>query len=285
MPFKSTTWNTFISPFSNSFTNTFFGLGATLDADAAAYIAAIESTGESVTDTQKASIDHFYVSAKSDGYYSSLKRVYLPIWGAAAPNAIDMISRASGTFNGGVTHSDGVVQGDGSSGYFAFGVSPASESLTLESSCLFHLTYSIGSVTGFRRPIGCENSASQILNLAQSGSLQVFDAYSTSGGRVTASLGNATGIVLGSREGGSRSIYRRNSSGFSTLVSTSGADSGFIPTTIMSAMAHTTSSTVANYSNDEYGAYGMALGLDSTDSQDFTLALKNLWEGCTGLSL
>jgi len=26
MPFKSTTWNTFISPFSNSFTNTFFGL-------------------------------------------------------------------------------------------------------------------------------------------------------------------------------------------------------------------------------------------------------------------
>lgn len=255
------------------------------DSDAAAYVAVIESAGASVTDVQKSAIDDFYGQAKTSGYYSSLKRLYLPIWGAAAPNAVDMITRSSGTFNGSVTHSDGVVQGDGSTGYFDFGTSPASDSLTLASSCLFHLTYSIGSVAGFRRPVGCENSGSQTANLAQSGSIQVFDAHSTSGGRVTASPGNIVGIVLGSRTSGNRSIYRRNSSGFSTLVSASGANSGSMPTTPMSAMAHTTSSSIANYSNDEYGAYGMALGLDSTDSQDFTANIEGLWSTCTGLSL
>jgi hypothetical protein len=89
-----------------------------LDPDAKGYIDAVVTAGATVSATQKKAINTFVKTGKSDGWYSSIKRMYLPIWASAAPNAIDMIGRTSGTFNGTVTHGAGYVQGDGSTGYF-----------------------------------------------------------------------------------------------------------------------------------------------------------------------
>jgi hypothetical protein len=110
-----------------------------LDPDAKAYIAAVETAGATVNATQKAAINTFVKTGKSDGWYSSIKRMYLPIWASAAPNAIDMIGLTSGTFNGTVTHSGGVCAGGWKHGVF---------SLTLEHqpSALGLATTSIGAV-------------------------------------------------------------------------------------------------------------------------------------------
>jgi hypothetical protein len=101
-----------------SLSNMLGGGSLTLDPDARAYIAAVETAGGTVSATQRTAVSDFYRAGKSAGWYSSIKRLYLPIWAAAAPNAIDMIGLTSGTFNGTVTHSAGYVQGNGSTGYF-----------------------------------------------------------------------------------------------------------------------------------------------------------------------
>ncbi len=68
-----------------------------LDPDAKAYINAVVGAGATVTSTQRNAINNFYKTGKKDGWYSQLKRMYLPIWAAASPNAIDMVVRTSGT--------------------------------------------------------------------------------------------------------------------------------------------------------------------------------------------
>jgi hypothetical protein len=45
------------------------------------------------------------------------------------------------------------------------------------------------------------------------------------------------------------------------------------------------SSGLSEPTNAELGSYGYMLGLSDADTDIFTLALKNLWETCTGLTL
>jgi len=93
------------------------GMVGGLDPSAKGYIDAVTAAGATVTSAQRGYINNFYKSAKAD-YYTSLKRLYLPIWGVAAANAIDMIGLTSGTFVGGVTHASGYITGNGTTGYF-----------------------------------------------------------------------------------------------------------------------------------------------------------------------
>jgi hypothetical protein len=99
-----------------SLSNMLGGGSLTLDPDARAYIAAVETAGGTVSATQRTAVSDFYRAGKSAGWYSSIKRLYLPIWASAAPNAIDMIGLTSGTFIGTVTHAAGYAQGDGTTG-------------------------------------------------------------------------------------------------------------------------------------------------------------------------
>lgn len=80
-----------------------------LDADAAAYIDALVSGGATVTSVQSDAIDTFIRAEKSGSRWDLIKRLYLPIWELAAPNAICMRSLTSGTFVNGWTHNMGEV--------------------------------------------------------------------------------------------------------------------------------------------------------------------------------
>ena len=84
----------------------------------AAYVAAIRATGITVTSTQQAAISTFISGEVAAGRWSKHKRLYFPIWGLAAANAICMKSLLSGTFSGGVLHStnDGVYVTNGGAG-------------------------------------------------------------------------------------------------------------------------------------------------------------------------
>jgi hypothetical protein len=234
-----------------SLSNMLGGGSLTLDPDARAYIAAVETAGGTVSATQRTAVSDFYRAGKSAGWYSSIKRLYLPIWASAAPNAIDMIGLTSGTFNGTVTHAAGYVQGDGTTGYFNNGVF-------------------------------CDFVHSSVNGL-------IFRWSGTGVGQVNVNSARQ-GILTASREGGDRRLAIRTTASRTLLANTAGADNGSIPNNNVFFLAVNNTSVSGatnpnNYNDGQAAFYSLGLGL--TDAQDtaYTLALKTLWESTTGLTL
>ena len=263
-----------------------------LDPDAAAYIAAVETAGASVTADQKNAINTFFKTGKSDGWYSSIKRLYLPIWAQAAPNAVDMITRTSGTFDGTVTHSAGYVQGNGSTGYFDFGVSPTTLGLTNSSGCTGSLIKTADTTTGFAFPIGARSAS----NAGQISSHQNNSATSATGwiGR-TSTAGTTESSVLAVSAVNAILLSNRNASGLKTIQRSS---TGLIESSVNAleatdpittqniyGLAINSSGSPSGYTDAEIGALFVGLGLSNSNVSPFTLALKNLWETASGLTL
>lgn len=259
-----------------------------IDSDAKAYIDAVVAAGGTVSGTQKNAINTFYKTGKSDGWYSSLKRLYLPIWAIAAPNAICMTSLTSGTFNGTVTHAAGYVQGDGTTGYFSLNASLGTLALTASSGYMFSLVTQASTI-GFRGLIGRSSGTSTVATLLSNNASQIFRYNNSATGAVTG-VSAGTGIISASREGGVRAIYRRITASRSALISTAGADAGS-PATGGNVFAlglngnAGTGDTLSDANNARCGAYGIGLGITNAQDTAFTLALKNLWETTTGLTL
>jgi len=268
--------------------------GPGLDPDAAAYIAAVETAGASVTADQKDAINTFFKTGKSDGWYSSIKRLYLPIWASAAPNAVDMVTRTSGSFVPTVTHAAGYVQGDGTSGYFDFGVTPAALGASLSSATIAVLIKTAGSLSGSRTHIATSDIAtnSAYLGIANPGGGLIRSAiasYIDSNGYIEYNAGGYTstnGIVLGGRSSGDRYIRLRKSSGVIDGGTETEPDTGTIPSVRnIYAMAFNYNGTALTFSDAEYGAFVVGTGMSPSVSDQFTLALKNLWETASGLTL
>jgi hypothetical protein len=260
---------------------------AGLDPVAKAYINAIIANGATVTSVQRNAINKFIKTGRADGWFSSVKRVYLPIWSIAAPNAIDMLTTASGTYNGTVTHAAGYVQGDGTTGYFDLGVGVSPLGLTTSSGYLFALVTQ-ASTLGVRGLIGRAQGTSATSTLLSSNSSQLF-RYNTNVSGVNGSSAG-TGIISASREGGNRSIYRRTSTGKTTLINTAGADAGAIATGgNIAALATNNNAGIgfaaSDFNNARMGAFGIGLGLADAGDTAFTLALRTLWETCTGQTI
>ena len=263
-------------------------MGSRGDADAAAYVAAVVAAGGTVSGAQATAINDFYVSAKADSYYTSLKRLYLPIWGVAAANAIDMIGLTSGTFVGGVTHAAGYVQGNGSTGYFSLGVTGIAAGLTNASGLICALVKQAPSGVGFAAMISSQTTPSDRTQLYVSGNSSGNAVETGQGvGTFAAHVGTRAtnlGIYVSTRESTtSLKLYSRKTSGF-TLHDTEVFDnsSGSACANTLTAMA---SSGTSIFSDAQFGALGIGLGINLTHTTSFTLALKNLWETTTGLTL
>jgi hypothetical protein len=256
------------------------------DVDANAYIVSLLSAGATVTPTQQAAINNFYKTGKSDGWYSSLKRLYLPIWAAAAPNAIDMIALGSGTFSGGVTHGSGYVFTDGSTGYFDSNATPSGDGIQLDSASVFLLITGASALAPRAANYGGRPAQTdRWLNAGGSviGAGGVFTRL-IDGSNNVVTKADIRGIILGNRNSNSEyNTHHRTGSGetinnFSTASTT-------VPTMKMFAMTASLNNTASGFSSNSvfFGAYGHGLGLNS--GSGFTIALKNLWEGTTGLTL
>jgi hypothetical protein len=258
-----------------------------LDLDARAYINAIVSAGATVDRTQRNAINNFYKTGKSQGWYGQLKRMFLPIWGAAAPNAIDLIALTSGTFVGGVTHGNGFAQGNGSSGYFA-ATSLAAAGATQNSISIHFLinvaetrsSTTVGYVGGF-------NSSSQLINVESSPTVNNirFDAYQGSTQQTSSLLrASQTGVLSFVRNGTSVRSSRRNSLGAATLASATIAAGGSVPTATTKFMVGEFSG-LYGYTNARFGVFAYGLGLSDAATDAQSSSMKTLWETCTGLTI
>ena len=267
------------------------GMVAGLDPDAKAYVNAVIAAGISVTSTQRNAINNFVKLEKTTSRWTLHKRLYLPIWSNAAANAIDMVTRASGTFVGSVTHASGYIQGNGSTGYFNTNVTPSALSQTLSSASLTALVTQapsgVASVTAIGSIDGSDTAKVVEFNHL-SGTAVIFRAMSATGsGAVQTALARASqvGIFVSSREGGDRRIVQRLTSGVSTLVNTAGANAGTVPVTGTIQMLRSGFGGGAAYSDGRYGFFAASLGQTVSQSQAFSLSVKTLWETCTGLTL
>jgi len=256
-----------------------------LDADAKAYIDAVVATGVSVSNTQKAAINTFYKTAKSEGYYTNLRLVYLPIWASATANAIDLIARGSGTFVGPVIHGSGHVQGNATSTYFNTGVAPSSMSgVSPSSAYMFGLFLD---VLGSAHAIGrVRNIVTQDWNiLGEAAGVSSAIMSNTVGAGMLQTACTKTAIISGSRLSGTRFNSRRSTAGRSVLGSLTDANYGVVPTLNLYFMAGNFAGTATNISNTRFGSFGCGTGFSDTQDANFTLALKNLWETCTGQTI
>ena len=265
-----------------SLSNMLSGNASGIDADAKAYIAAVTATGTSVSGTQKAAINNFYKTSKLAGDYTSLKRLYLPIWASASANAIDMIGLTSGTFNGSVTHAAGYVQGDGITGYFdtlstdtAMGISPLSCSIgTLSFLAPTIVGVAIGSQTGATPFSLSFGAATNIASLYLNGS-----AISTF---------TQNGVLIGSRTSATaNAYYQRKTAGFTTpITGLTTSIAGTLANGLkIYGSARSFNNTAGLFTNYRAGAWIIGSGITTAQATSLTLSIKDLWEGTTGLTL
>jgi len=255
------------------------------DPSAKAYINAVVAAGATVSGGQRTAINNFYKTGKSDGWYSSLKRMYLPIWGVAAPNAICMTSLTSGTFVGGVTHGAGFVKSDTTTGYMNTNVGLTTLGLSL-SSYHFAGLYKASSGQANSYLFGSQ-SGTNVNRMFMSAAICTADLASSVLGRATGTvaIGDRLGIFTFGGAASARFLKRRKTSGVTTIGSTTTTITAQPNNLNMAFLAHNNSGTISSYCGEEIGAF--SIGLELTDAQDtaYSLALKNLWEGCTNLVL
>jgi hypothetical protein len=268
------------------------GMIGGLDPSAKAYIDAVVAAGGTVSGTQREAINTFVKTGKTAGWYSSLKRMYLPIWGVAAPNAIDMIGLTSGTFVGTVTPSAGYVNTNGTTGHFLTDTHPSGMGCTLNNMGHYTLFTGAASITQINSQAytGSQGTGNIGRSVISGGSAEAA-RFSNFGPNSTNfysfhTAGDQRGIIYSGRVGTDRFNVFRNLAGV-TSSTTTNTPTNLNNTHSHAFLAYNNAGTVGNYSTNtvRWGAGGLADGLSSTQAGAFTLALKNLWETCTGLTL
>jgi hypothetical protein len=258
------------------------GMVGGLDPSAKGYIDAVTAAGATVTSAQRGYINNFYKSAKAD-YYTSLKRLYLPTWGVAAANAIDMITLASGTFVGGVTHASGYVAGDGSTGYFAAG-NFGTLGLTKTN---FSSVIGISQITSIDGGAYWGLGNTRFTAIRRSSATAIQRAYC---GNSTTPAAVPTGIISTSVDATRVLTSHRVTSGYTALESVA-IPAGNFPTGEVITMGYNiagdsgTGFTPIINSTSRLTLYGWGTSLTDAQNEAYSLHLKNLFEGCTGLTL
>lgn len=263
-----------------------------MDGDATAYIAAVVAAkGSDTSSIQKTAINNFFIGEKSASRYSSLKRLYLPIWANAAANAKCMVSATSGTFVGGVTHGAGFVQGDGSTGYFDTAISPLSAGIVQDSGSLFIGIFEKDSrLWDNRYFIGSRDNGNP--------STGETDIYSGRGISSTALMGRDPalpiayftdtandGLYVANRISGiGLKLHVLRASGI--ISSPPALETSAISNRAVFVGALNNGGVPILHTDAKIFASGMGTSFaDDAASDAFSLALKNLWETCTGLTL
>ena len=263
--------------------------GGALDADARAYIAAVEAVlpGNSIetalpnASNPKRIISDFIKSEKAASRWALHKRIYLPIYNNAAANAIDAVSMTSGTFFGTVTHAAGYFQGDGASGYFDT-IANWDTLVALTDATIGTINFSGNGVPNMTT-IGVGATVATAIRVASQNSGTIPQCAWAGAGIVRAVIGT-NGIQMASRSGGVTRIIRRSSAGI-TEDSTSNPITGSVISFPLTIGANNSGAVRVGFSDAQIGGGIISLGMSSAQLANYSLALKNLYESLTGLTL
>jgi hypothetical protein len=230
----------------------------------------------SVSPMQRLAISTFFKTGKRQGWLSSIKRIYLPIWGSAGANSLCLVSLEAGSFSGTLNYGNGFVQSNGTTGFFntLYSVNNVSTS----SAHVFSLCH-VAPTTFVGEQFGVQSGATRV-SVAGSNSTAIRGFHGTSILSLTVTATQQRGIISQSTTGiTERRLTRTGGSGVSHSITSSASNTQ--PTFgNFQAMR-----TATNYTNAGLGAYGVGNGLSATNQDLFTVALRNLWQTCTGFTL
>lgn len=184
--------------------------GVTYDTDALAYFTANTAITSAA---DKNAINTFYLGLKSDGIYTKIKAMYLPIWGSAATskwnliNPLDTNAAFRLTFTTGWTYASSGITPNGTSAYADTFLTP-STTLSLNNS---HLSlYNRTNATSYFNATKIDGT--NLTNI----SMAIIPATTNYGGRFmddtysTVSSTNALGFYVGNRTLSTQKKYYKN---------------------------------------------------------------------------
>lgn len=248
--------------------------GPKLDPDAQLWVNLRIAAGESMSDTKKIAVSNFIIAEKASGRWAKMKRLYLPVSGLAAPNAICMKSLTSGTWLINPTHAIGYVK----LGHFDMGTNLAALGITPASLGLGVIVKK--APTSFPDPYVNMNT-SGMTNWDSIG--LIFDHTGPNSGRLNnLSVLDKEGVISANvisplifsraRDGGGIK-YHLEWNGF--------VAEGPVSTDPITAMG------VAGFAftDAELGCFWVSSGFTIAEDTAFTANLKTLWETYTGLTL
>jgi hypothetical protein len=268
---------------------------ASLDPDAASYVAAVRAAGGTVSGAQATAISDFAILGKADGWFASVKRFYLPIWGVAAANAVDLIARGSGTFVGGATHSAGFVTFDGTTGAFRDNATITSHGSTASTHhAMALISDNLGSALDFKRFFGvidtldATKEASVISRTSPRMDSRAYGTTPVTSGSIAMSL--QEGVLLQNKLStaiGGHTLKLLKTAGLavdagSTFVNTNSPAVAKIAWGGMNDQLDVTTSFISA----SYGAMSVGVSIGNSTLQNTYLSrVKTLWETCTNLTL
>ena len=238
----------------------------TYDADALAYFTANTAI---TSDADKNAINTFYLGLKSDGLYTKMKAMYLPIWGSATsskwnlkdPRDIDAAFRL--TFTTGWTFSSSGMTPNGTSSYANTKIIP-NTTLSLNST---HISsYIRNSSQGVL--LGTDGSSLPGTRLWISPNFNGTNRYvqiNTNSTTPLTPINSNVGLWLGSRTSATVSkLYNNGSINYTSSESSSGLD-----LTEIILGARNTYPTISNYSTSQICFSSIGNGLTDTESTNF----------------
>ena len=230
----------------------------------------------SMTLTKINAIDTFIKGEKAAGRWDKIKRLYFPVWGVAAANAICMKSLTSCTFNGAFTHESGYIQG-GNNKYITLGTTLTGLGLS-DNSHYFAGLFKTAPSDNYKSILTADISigyGEESLRVTIGGTSCVDDnSFARSDVFGIISYGAQT--TLASRYG-----KVRKASG-TTSVAVQG---GTIIQSFGSTSIILLGSASASYWDGQCGALVLGAYMSAANDLLFTAALETLWETTTSLTL
>jgi hypothetical protein len=246
------------------------------DADAQAYI----NANEAITSQSDANaINTFFTGLKSDGIYTKIKAMYLPIWGSASSSKWNLVNPQDTdaayrlTFATGMTFTSSGMTSNGTSGYALTHLIPNTY-LTNNNT---HLSiYSRTNSSGVYFDIGSGKPTGQYFDLALNITGNIYaDQYNSSTGRITTSNANTQGFYISSRTLSNVFKLFKNSAQIGTT--NTGASTGF--TSINDKLAISAlneGGTLKYYTTRQYPFASIGDGLTDTEASNFSNRVNTL---------
>lgn len=247
------------------------------DTDAQAYFnvnTAITSTAD------KNAINTFYLGLKSDGIYTKIKAMYLPIWGSAASckwnlvNPLDTNAAYRLTFATGMTFTSGGMAGNGTSGYANTFFAPSILTNNSSHISIYSRTNNAGQTVDFDMGVNGGGNLSIILRW-NDGNLYA-DQYNSSTNRITVLNSDSRGYYLSNRNASNVFKMFKNNSQFGTTntnTSTPNINTLIYNLYICAANRNGVSS---NYTTRQYSFASIGDGLTDTEATNFYTRLNTL---------
>ncbi|NBP60322.1 MAG: hypothetical protein EBR30_21090 [Cytophagia bacterium] len=250
--------------------------GVSYDPDAQAYFnanTAITSTAD------KNAINTFFLGCKTDGYYTKIKAMYLPLWLSATDNKWNLVNPLDTnaafrlTFSTGWSFSSTGMKPNGVNAYANTYIIPSVNLINNNTHTLF---YSRTNTDGLNFDFGCGLASGQYYDFILKYLNNLYaDCYNSSSGRILTTNTNSTGLYINNRT--ASNVFKIFKNGSQLGATNTGASTGFTSLTMVITISALNENGIRlYYSPRENCFFSCGEGLTDTQATNFSNRINTL---------